>query len=94
MSKYYCKKCLKWHAANYKKHWQYKDKEKSKIPESLEQCTKRNLLLRIQELMTRVWGKIPDSIISDNWDWDKYKAWITTPFLYLQYTEYDDSREI
>ena len=65
-----------------------------KVPKSLEECTKKQLLERIQEVMTRAWGKLPDAVISDNWDWDKYKAWITTPFLYMNYEDYDDSREI
>lgn len=65
-----------------------------KIPKSLEDCTKKDLLNRIQECMTRAWGKIPDEVMSDNWDWDKFKAWVTTPFLYMSYEDYDDSREI
>lgn len=71
-----------------------KAKAKKKLPKDLTDCTKQDLLRRIQECMTRVWGKIPDDVISSNWDWDKFKAWITTPFLYLHYEEYDDSREI
>lgn len=94
MSKYYCKKCKKWHSPNYKKHWAWKDREKVKTPASLEQCTKQDLLRRIQECMTRMFGKMPDVVISEMWDDFKIKTWFGTPFLYLHYEEYDDSREI
>lgn len=94
MSKYYCKKCLNWHSEGYKKHWQYKDRTKKKQPESLKDCTKQDLLKRIEEVMTRITGKIPDALMTDSWDWNTYLAWITEPFFYVIYEEYDDRREI
>ena len=69
-------------------------KKKKNRPPSLIHCSKQDLLRRIEEVMTRIWGKIPNDVITSNWDWDRFKAWITTPFLYLDYEEYDDSREI
>jgi len=69
-------------------------KAKKEQPKTLEQCTKHDLLLRIQEVMTRLMGKIPNDVISDNWDWDRFKLWVSEPFWRLSYEEYDDSREI
>lgn len=71
-----------------------KIKTKKALPKTLEDMTKQELLRRIRECMTRVWGKIPDIVISENWNWDKFKAWISEPFIYLHYEEYDDSKEI
>ena len=71
-----------------------KIKTKKNLPKDLTDCTKQNLLSRIQEVMTRVWAKLPDVVMSEGWGWDKYKMWISTPFLYMNYEEYDDSREI
>jgi hypothetical protein len=71
-----------------------KIKAKKEQPKSLNDCTKQDLLHRIQEVMTRLMGKIPDSVISENWDWDKFKLWVSEPFWSLIYEEYDDSREI
>lgn len=94
MSKYYCKHCLKFHSGNYKKHWKYKDIKKTKAAKSLKECTKQNLLSRIEEVMTRITGKLPDALMTDMWDWNKYLRWISEPFFYIHYEEYDDQREL
>lgn len=54
--------------------------------------TKGELLARIEEIMTRIWGRVPDAFFKG--DFDKYKAWISEPFLNLNYEEYDDSSEL
>ena len=69
-----------------------KIKAKKDLPKTLEDCTKQDLLKRIQEVMTRIWGKLPDDAV--NWTYDKFKSWISLPFLYMDYDEYDDSYEI
>lgn len=69
-------------------------KKKRAKPQSLNSCNKDDLLRRIAEVMTRCWGKVPDAVISDRWDFDNYKVWMTEPFTRLYYEEYDDSQEI
>jgi len=71
-----------------------KIKAKKERPQTLQNCTKQDLLRRIQEVMTRGFGKIPDDVISNNWTWEKFKMWLFKPFWSLDYMEYDDSNEI
>jgi hypothetical protein len=93
MTKYYCKVCKKEHSEKYFKHRKYMGK-KEQPRKSLNQLSKQDLLKRIEEAMTRMMGKIPDSVISENWGWDKFKLWISEPFWAMNYEEYDDSREV
>jgi hypothetical protein len=93
MSKYHCKVCKKDHSEKYYKHKKYAVK-KIEPRKSLNQLSKQDLLKRIEEAMTRMMGKIPDSVISENWGWDKFKLWISEPFWAMNYEEYDDSREV
>lgn len=71
-----------------------KMKRKREKPQSLNQCSKDDLLRRIAEVMTRAWGKVPDNVITEKWNFDNYKVWLTEPFVRLYYEEYDDSMEI
>lgn len=69
-----------------------------KTPKTLEQATKKDLLKRIAEAMTRLWGNLPDWIMERESTreqmFDAYKVWISEPFLKLYYEEYDDSEEM
>ena len=69
-----------------------------KIPKTLNQTTRKDLLKRISESMTRIWGNMPDWIMDMDTTREemfvKYKAWISEPFVKLYYEEYDDSEEL
>lgn len=69
-----------------------------KIPKTLDQTTKKDLLKRIAEVMTRLWGNMPDWVMdresTREQTFDAYKVWLSEPFVKLYYTEYDDSEEM
>ena len=69
-----------------------------KIPKTLNETTKKDLLKRISEMMTRLWGSMPDWLMERESTreemFDAYKIWISEPFVKLYYTEYDDSEEM
>lgn len=69
-----------------------------KIPKSLQDATKRDLLRRISECMTRIWATMPDWVMDSNYTraemFTRYKAWISESFVKLFYEEYNDSEEV
>ena len=69
-----------------------------KIPKTLNQTTRKDLLKRISEVMTRLWGNMPDWLMEKEYTrqemYDAYKVWLSEPFMKLYYTEYDDSEEM
>lgn len=69
-----------------------------KTPKTLNQTTRKDLLKRIAEVMSRLWGNMPDWIMEREMTrekiFDAYKVWISEPFLKLYYEEYDDSEEM
>ena len=69
-----------------------------KIPKTLHQTPKKDLLKRIAEVMTRLWGNLPDWLMEKEYtreeQYDAFRVWISEPFVKLYYTEYDDSEEM
>lgn len=63
-----------------------------KKPANLTECSKKELLKRIEEVMTRIWGNLPNDIL--DWKLDNYRIWLSEPFLSLEYEEYDDREQI
>lgn len=63
-----------------------------KNPNSLEECSRKELIRRIQEVMTRIWGNMPNDILE--WDFDRYRVWLSEPFCASEYEEYDDSEQV